>query len=142
MKPNNPHSLPTLTALMTTDVKPVQATWSLTQLIEFFADYHLSGAPVVDHNEVFIGVVSATDIIRHRSFYPQSDPSVSDTAAFPPTVMDIMTPRIFEVDENTPLPEVADMMIRGHIHRLFVTRERKVIGIISALDLLKVIRDL
>ena len=44
--------------------------------------------------------------------------------------------------EDTPLQKVADTMIRGRIHRLLVTRGDKVTGIIAALDLLKVIRDL
>ena len=57
------------------------------------------------------------------------------------TVRDIMTPMIFDVSEDTTLPEAADAMIRGHIHRIFVTRHHKVTGIVTALDMLKVIRD-
>jgi len=53
-----------------------------------------------------------------------------------------MTPMIFQVTEHTPVQEVADMMIKNRIHRVFVTRNEKVIGIISTPDMLKVIRDI
>ena len=52
-----------------------------------------------------------------------------------------MTPMIFKVTEDTPLREVAHIMISNRIHRLFVTREEKVVGIIATPDMLKVIRD-
>ncbi|MBN1277249.1 MAG: CBS domain-containing protein [Deltaproteobacteria bacterium] len=58
------------------------------------------------------------------------------------TVRDIITPKIFSVSEYLPIRDVADSMIRNHIHRIFVTREGKVPGIISAADMLKIIRDM
>jgi signal-transduction protein with cAMP-binding, CBS, and nucleotidyltransferase domain len=38
--------------------------------------------------------------------------------------------------------QVADMMIKNRIHRVFVTRQEKVVGIISTPDILKIIRDM
>jgi signal-transduction protein with cAMP-binding, CBS, and nucleotidyltransferase domain len=32
-------------------------------------------------------------------------------------------------------------MIKGHIHRIFVTRDKQVVGVLTAFDMLKVIRD-
>jgi signal-transduction protein with cAMP-binding, CBS, and nucleotidyltransferase domain len=37
---------------------------------------------------------------------------------------------------------VAETMIKNRIHRVFVTREEKPIGIISTVDMMKVIRDM
>jgi signal-transduction protein with cAMP-binding, CBS, and nucleotidyltransferase domain len=47
---------------------------------------------------------------------------------------------VFSVDANAPVQEVADTMIRGHIHRLFVMEHGKMVGVISALDLLSLVR--
>jgi CBS domain-containing protein len=58
------------------------------------------------------------------------------------TVKDIMTPMLFKVDENTTIQEVADAMIGGRVHRLLVTHGGKVIGIVTTMDMLKVIRDM
>ncbi|HYG61730.1 MAG TPA: CBS domain-containing protein [Thermoanaerobaculia bacterium] len=51
-------------------------------------------------------------------------------------VREIMTPEVHTVPEETPIPEVAELMIRNHVHRLLVTREDKVVGILSTSDLL------
>jgi len=42
--------------------------------------------------------------------------------------------QIFKVGEDTTVQEVADTMIKSHIHRVFVTREEKVVGIILTGD--------
>jgi CBS domain-containing protein len=57
-------------------------------------------------------------------------------------VRDIMTPMIFKVEEDTSVQEVAETMLRGRIHRVFVTRDSTLTGIVTALDMLQVIRDL
>lgn len=51
-------------------------------------------------------------------------------------VREIMTPEVHAVPEQMPIPEVAELMIRSHVHRLLVTREDKVVGILSTSDLL------
>lgn len=58
------------------------------------------------------------------------------------TVREIMTPIVFKVDESTPVQEIADTMITGRIHRLLVTSNGKIVGIVTTMDLLKAIRDL
>jgi CBS domain-containing protein len=37
-------------------------------------------------------------------------------------VADIMNPKIYSVREDATVPEIASMMLKGHIHRLLVTR--------------------
>jgi CBS domain-containing protein len=57
-------------------------------------------------------------------------------------VSDIMTPMIFRVDRDTSLQEIAETMLKGRIHRVFVTEDGKLTGIVTALDMLQVIRDI
>ncbi len=150
--------------IMTQDILVARADWSLDRLAEFFADNYISGAPVIDRHEVLIGVVSLTDMARHESFcsaevgagdvheyyyqelesqYAREELAALRIRAEPiTTVFDIMTPMLFAVDGDTLVQEVADTMVRGHIHRVLVTREKKVVGIVTALDMLKIIRDL
>lgn len=155
----------TLTAkdIMNTEILLAQADWSLDRLAEFFIDNYISGAPVISRDEELVGVVSLTDIVRYTSFHTQetqqdnvhdyylrgleSRYALEDIAALGlkpesmATVRDIMTPLIFDVQEDTPVKTIADAMIRGHIHRLFVTRGKQLVGIITALDMLRMIRD-
>jgi CBS domain-containing protein len=44
------------------------------------------------------------------------------------------------VSEDASIPEIAEMMVRGRIHRVFVLRDRAVAGVVSALDLIKLLR--
>jgi len=46
------------------------------------------------------------------------------------------------VSEEDSVQDVAETMIKGRIHRVFVTREGKLKGIVTALDMLQVIRDI
>lgn len=150
--------------LMTPDVLAVRANWPVQKLASFFTDHEISGAPVLSAHDALVGVVSLSDIARHASTMELPDledqPSGfylggTERLVFPKdaldaltthvetTVADIMMPATFSVTEDAPLSEVADKMIRGHLHRLLVTKSdqtRYVVGIITTLDLLKALR--
>jgi len=153
----------TISDIMQREVLTVETDWPLDQLARFLTDNQISGAPVIAENGSLLGVVSLTDIVRHegtpeshaaehstheyylhglemqvgqsasRAFHIEEESSV--------TVRDIMTPMIFEISENAGLQEAADTMVKGHIHRLFVTRKGRISGIVTALDILASIRD-
>jgi len=150
--------------LMNAHVISVPAHWTIEELGQFLVEKAISGAPVVDEDGTFIGVVSLTDIVRQESYMElgmQADEphdyylhgwenrlTADDLSGFhieerpQITVREIMTPMIFKVDENTPVQEIADTMVDGRVHRLLVTREGKIVGIITTMDILKVIRDM
>ncbi len=148
--------------IMTRDVLAARADWPLDRLAEFLLEHGISGAPVLSEEGVLVGVVSLTDLVRHEEL-PEREPphdvpayyremvgryAEEELAGFrvdetsDVLVRDIMTPSLFRVDEDTPVQEIAEMMIRGHIHRLFVTRDHRIVGIITTMDLLRVVRDL
>ncbi|MCP5420958.1 MAG: CBS domain-containing protein [Gammaproteobacteria bacterium] len=150
--------------ILNRSILAVREDWPLDQLADFLADHHISGAPVISEEGELVGVVSLSDLVHYTSFqlreWPVEEPhsyyqhplhnhyAREELAKLrikcepPLTVHGIMTPMIFQVSEDTPVAEIADTMIRGHIHRLFVTHEGRVIGIISALDVLKIVRDM
>ena len=148
--------------VMTSEVLAVEADWSIERLSEFLIVNSISGSPVQSREGNLVGVVSLTDIVQHETQH-EKDPqwphdyylhtlerqcAREEVASFRieaeplKTVRGIMTPMIFQVTEDTPVQQVADMMIKNRIHRVFVTREEKVVGIISTPDMLKVIRDM
>lgn len=148
---------------MTRGVFTVGPDWPVSRLVEFLTDHSISGAPVLDDGGRPLGVVSVTDIARSRNlvetagaehahsyftrgieravareelknFHGEYDSEV--------TVRDIMTPMVFSVEESATVQDVADAMIRGRIHRVFITNKGKMVGVISSLDLLPLIRDM
>ena len=56
-------------------------------------------------------------------------------------VRQIMTPTVYSVDESASVPEVARMMLDGHLHRILSTSEGTAVGIISTSDLLGLLVD-
>jgi predicted transcriptional regulator len=150
--------------IMNPEILAVGLDWSIDRLADFLIEHSISGAPVTSEDGKLLGVVSLTDIVRQqalpgkdeqwyrrgdyyldelehqyareelRSFRLASEPYV--------TARDIMTRKIFSVNEDTAIQQVADAMIRGCIHRVFVTRNNKLVGIISSSDMLKVIRGM
>lgn len=149
--------------IMQTQILAAHADWSLSRLADFLVQNGISGVPVLAGDDKVIGVVSLSDIVKHESlpvkapkadrahtFYRNSlshDYADEDVSSFrfgerdEVLVRDFMTPMVFEVTEDTPVTDIASTMVRGHIHRVFVTREGRLVGIITSLDMLKLIRE-
>lgn len=154
----------TVSNVMQHEVLAVEAGWSLDQLADFLVDKGISGAAVTAKDGQLVGVVSLTDIVRQSRLQDQNTDreDTHDVYLFeqgrrmdrdelrelhvqyetPVRVRDIMTPMIFSVSEETSVQEVAETMLKGRIHRVFVTRDGKLVGIVTALDMLQVIRDI
>lgn len=54
------------------------------------------------------------------------------------TVDEIMTPVAFSVDPDMLVWELADFLVRGKIHRALVQEDDKLVGIVTAFDVLRV----
>lgn len=149
--------------LMTHNVLTVEDDWLLDRLAEFFVNHGISGAPVSDEDGKLIGVVSLSDLARFQSlpigdlrednvssyYHPVEEMHIAreEFSGFRVntetlvTVRDIMTPAIFNVDEESSILQVAETMLKGRIHRLLVTHHGEVTGIISSFDLLRAFQD-
>ncbi|MCL6417411.1 CBS domain-containing protein [Aestuariirhabdus sp. Z084] len=134
--------------IMTSRVLTVSEDWSLEQLSDFFNDQKLSGAPVIGNDGRLAGVVSLSDIIRghsnHDFYRPEekldTQPQRRNANSKPASdlrVGDIMKTELHDVTMNTPLHKVAAIMVKETVHRVLVTHDKKVVGIISSLDLLR-----
>ncbi len=151
----------TASQVMTRDVLSARPDWSVDQLVEFLTEHGISGAPVLSDHDEPIGVVSLTDVARNGAITERSAEAPDyyrhgleqivgreQLAAFrvevesETTVADIMTPVLFSVDQDASVQEVAGAMVTGRIHRVLVTRAKKVVGIISSMDLLPLVRDM
>ena len=146
--------------LMNPDVMTVPDDMTTDALARYLTEREISGAPVVDSQGHVIGVVSMTDIGRNiaepadiessrsSGFYSDiaADLTLEDVGqryaeerAF--TVRDVMTPVIHQVPVTASAAEAARLMIDQHIHRLVVTEGKEPVGIITSMDLLKVVAD-
>jgi CBS domain-containing protein len=151
----------TAAQLMTRGVLTVDPEWSVERLMRFLSDNGISGAPVVGEEHKPIGVVSLTDIARNGAVTERAPDNgleyyrrLEDVLGLEEmghfhletesraTVRDIMTPMVFAVDEDASVQEVAEMMITGRIHRVFVRQGNTLTGVVTSMDLLPLVRDM
>lgn len=143
--------------IMSKHVICVMKDADLRDLGKLFLAHHITGAPVIDRDGDLCGVVSQTDLLfyqltRDDELVVPSDFYQSARVEGRPiatgfqiedmntaTVEEVMTPVVHAVVASTPVAKIARMMTRRHIHRVIVRRGMKVAGIISALDVLRVV---
>jgi CBS domain-containing protein len=141
--------------IMIRDVICVQQDMDLRDLARLFLEKGITGAPVVDREGNLAGVISQTDLLYYQlargdELILESDfyQSVKVEGRHLPSgfqvedanvqcVADVMTPVVHSVLETADVDAVARMMTRKHIHRVIVRSGRKVAGIITALDVLR-----
>lgn len=126
------HSLAAIpaSAVMTSPVKTAYARWPLGRLVEFFRDNAISGAPVIASDGRLVGVVSLSDVVRRLG--PSTPGSTAPVTGADCLVSDLMTPALIEVEPQTPLLEVVRLMHRRKIHRVFVVKAGRLMGVVSA----------
>lgn len=148
--------------VMNTEMLKVRDDMTVAELAEFLVDHEISGVPVEDADGHLVGVVSLSDVARSltgrdEAVLTHTEPeyylssweerfNAEDIAGLriaesDETVAEIMTPSILAVDEEMPVGKIAEKMIDARIHRLLVTRGKKVVGIITTTDLLGLLVD-
>jgi predicted transcriptional regulator len=107
-------------------VRPKMRAGDLRALL---LERNIGGAPVVDEEGTAIGVVSMTDLVR--------DTVIGVGEAL---VEDLMTELPIAVPQTTALARAIALMAYENVHRLLVlSPERRVVGILSAMDIMRFI---
>ena len=143
--------------IMTTDVVSVHSGTSLRELERVFLEKGISGAPVVDEEGRLVGVISQPDLVyyhltrddsasRDSDFYrtAELDASFAGSGFHVESydvgwVSDVMTPVVHTAGPETPVSELAQLMTLARIHRVIITENQKVVGLVSAMDILAVV---
>lgn len=136
--------------VMSRKVVSVESWLILPEVAKIFEEKCISGAPVVDETGRILGVVSLTDLVRARRAEGDGVPlfhhELDDTArsfGFHLEELDktraaeVMTPGAIALDEETPVEQVAKVMLESRIHRVLITRRGKLAGIVTTMDLLR-----
>ena len=87
----------------------------------------VSAIPVVNTDGEALGIVSATDLV----------PELNGSSP----ISKLMTDKVYTVPKYDDVSIAARVMRNHHIHRVVVTHEQKVVGVLSTFDLLKLVED-
>jgi len=142
-----------LSDLMTKEVITVRPDMTVKEATRLLFEREISGLPVVDSERRVIGMVTEKDVIalalpkyiedrelKDFDYIMNEEPfskKISELGSL--TVKDIMRKDVLCVPDDTPVPEVARLMLTRKIRRIPVLREGKIVGIIARDDIVKAI---
>ncbi|HEY9685530.1 MAG TPA: CBS domain-containing protein [Coleofasciculaceae cyanobacterium] len=143
--------------MMQTEVIAARPEMTCEELQEMLVMNRISGAPVIDASGRLLGVISMSDILNAGLNLPYSADFYENarldlllekqglhletiTSGF---VEDYMTHRVMTAYPHARVEELAEMMYNNHIHRVIIVRpqDNAVAGIVTAFDLLRLIKD-
>jgi len=130
--------------IITTDLITINKELTIRQLIKILQKNNITGAPVVDEDGRLEGIVSGKDIINAVAELIRVNLSIEDIGSDVGKlnwVEGIMTKDVVTVTGDADVKDVFDIMSKKHIHRIPVTRNGKLAGIISASDAHRVFKD-
>ncbi|HTM21726.1 MAG TPA: CBS domain-containing protein, partial [Kofleriaceae bacterium] len=137
--------------VMNADVQPLTADVPVHDAIEAMGRAQVHHLPVVDEDDHLVGVVSLVDLVDpdrphtgpdgYPMFYQVIEGERreigEDMHLSQGQVADIMSPFVLSIDANASLVEAATLMLSEGVHRLLVMDGRRLVGIVTATDLLR-----
>jgi CBS-domain-containing membrane protein len=144
--------------LMISDVAVIRDDADVHELEKRLLKDRIHGMPVVDASGMLVGVVSQTDLIAwhyftgvdgvpfysaHGSMIPyEEDSSLRLSDVRTADVSELMSPIVYCICPDQSIALAAARMIARQIHRLVVVDDSgRVIGIVTATDLLRMLPD-
>ncbi len=151
--------------VMQRNVGIIDAGSSLKELERAFDEAGVSGFPVVEGGRV-VGVVSRTDVLHQLGGSAAGEPRLStfyaDLGNFETArtgerfadaaarggkpvgdlcVSDLMTPSVVTVSPEATLHDVSRTLVDHRIHRVLVTDDGMLLGVVSSLDLVRLVAE-
>lgn len=120
--------------IMTKDIVSVKRDTPVYEAVKLMAENDITGMPVVEDDMTLLGVISEKDVLR--LFYADEEEKNKPVEFF-------MTQPAACYDENDSLQKICDFMMINHFRRVpVISKEGKVVGIVSRPDLVKYILQL
>jgi CBS domain-containing protein len=136
--------------VMTQPVISIDADAPIALAVRLMLQKTISGLPVIDAAGNLVGVVTEGDFLRRaEAGTQQTQPrwlefvmgagALADqyVKAHGRKIAEVMTRDVKTATEDTPLPEVIDLMERHRVKRIPILRGKKLIGIVTRANLLR-----
>jgi CBS domain-containing protein len=131
-----------VTEIMSQPVVTVTPATGIKTAAELLVEHGISALPVVDSAGQLVGIVSEADLIPIEARpdpRSQATPLGPTAGSTPRNVADVMTRDVVVVTTQSEVAEAAKIMLRRDVKRVPVLSGRRVVGIVSRRDLVKVI---
>jgi CBS domain-containing protein len=114
----------TVADIMVANVLVVHSGDSIDDAVALIVDSRITGVPVVDDEHHILGIVAESDVLGKPGR----------------TVDEVMTRDVITTTEKATVDSAAEIMLTRRIRRLPVTRDGKLVGILTRADLLRHVR--
>lgn len=134
--------------VMTRTVITVDEQAPIADALQLMLGKAVGGLPVVNCNNQLVGIITEGDLLRRAELATERHIVRWKNLLYGPwfsaqeyvrtharSVASVMTRETLCIAEDTPLPMIVQMMEQGHVKRLPVIRDGKVIGIVSRRDI-------
>jgi acetoin utilization protein AcuB len=117
-----------VSTVMTKEVVTARSDERLTAILALMEGHHISAIPIIDERHRPVGIITRSDLLRIR-MQGEIDHL---------TAGEIMTPYVVWLPPGAPIASAAAAMFAERMHHALVLAEdRRVVGILSSLDLLR-----
>jgi len=149
--------------IMTSPVVTIGPSESVSEAVRLICGKGISGLPVVDDAGRLVGILSKTDLVAWeyeclfdhvyevdlKPIFSALGEEMGKETASPregdvpgdSRVESIMKRTVITATPETPLTVVAGLMKKNNIHRVVITVGDKVAGIVTSMDMLKLIME-
>ena len=126
---------------MSTPVHTVSDQIDVNALHHRFIKLGVSSLPVIDADGGLVGVISRTDVLRVS--HQPADSDAAPLLTMPELgASDIMSRDVLTVDHDDSVGRASSAMLENAVHRVYVTKDGNVTGVLSARDVLPAVVDL
>jgi predicted transcriptional regulator len=122
----------TIRDIMTPTVVTIHRDKLVCEVEGIFVAYNISGAPLVDDDGNLTGVISKSDV--NRFDFTGGDRNYT-------RAWEIAHPKVIAIEVSASVEEAARRMLDAEVHRLVVTDVETMVGVLSALDFVKLVAE-
>jgi len=136
--------------VMVRDVITVHPDTDVAEAIKLLGKHDVSALPVVDVHNRLVGLISEADLIhrveigteKHRPWWMEAVTGASALAddfakSHGKKVHELMSSDVVSAGEDTSLSEIATLLERKRIKRVPITRDGKLVGVVSRSNLIQ-----
>ncbi len=131
--------------IMTPHVITVSQKDYTKHALEIMKANHIHHLVVVDAEEEIIGVLSERDLLKVNNVLASANAEarsgLQGLNVFNVRVATVMTPHPITLTPRQSVKEAAKLMVEKHIHSIPIVDNKKLVGIITQQDILKVVVD-
>jgi CBS domain-containing protein len=141
--------------LMSSPVVTIHASATVADAARLMIDNDISCLPVTADREKLVGILTHTDFTPKYKFLamagdlytlmgeyvtPETMQNVAKEVRNR-TVDELMKTPVVTVKEDAPISEITELMLERRLNRLPITRDKKIVGIFTRHDLLKLMLE-